>query len=394
MDRNPFQHDASVEYEYQTRKSENNKTVKINRSSDSKRWRGYNLQPEKQAIYIGLNFYLPKIERRDLTIYTNKITKTNRIDDMDIGVIWVARILDQKYEEVYIQAVKGTQREVHIGMAKRFLSEYSENNMGFGEGRLIHIVRLLETCSPKSLIILEEPETSLHEFAQNQFANYLIDVSFRRGHQIIFSTHSSAIIDPLPTVGRIMLSRDETGVVSYSGMSSMYVRNALSGGQEGHLVVCVEDKFAKLFLSEIIRKKKLNLLQRVNIIPFHGIDSVIKVIEYLQKCGIKSIGVLDGDQSHKSLKNSIKCLPGNEAPEKDIFLSVWSKKVMKDRYDFDLEHHISTHPKTDHHDFSKIAHNKTGVSQEVIEVDCIRAYIDNQPTDYAEKLLEWIEEHT
>ncbi|WP_169576974.1 AAA family ATPase [Sediminimonas qiaohouensis] len=153
-------------------------------------------------------------------------------------------------------------------MAKRFDAVYSENNMGFGEGRVIHTIRLLESCPVQSLVILEEPETSLHENAQYEFAKYLMDVSFRRGHQILFSSHASAMIRALPAEGRKMLSRGKDEVKIYDRLSSIHLRNALTEGNEGHLIVCVEDVFAQSLLREITRQKRPDLLRRIKVLPF------------------------------------------------------------------------------------------------------------------------------
>ncbi|MBK8177050.1 MAG: AAA family ATPase [Rhodospirillales bacterium] len=167
---------------------------------------------------------------------------------MEDGKKWASSILGNNYDEVFFQGVESATRKAELGMARRLYAVYSENNMGFGEGRVIHTIRLLESCPVQSLVILEEPETSLHEFAQYEFTKYLMDVSFRRGHQVIFSTHSSAMIRALPPEGRKMLARDRDGVKVYDRLSSIHLRNTLTEGNDGHLIVCVEDTFCSIFL--------------------------------------------------------------------------------------------------------------------------------------------------
>lgn len=330
------------------------------------------------------------MERRDLTIYAAKnITLGNRAEVED-GAMWASRILGNRYEDVFFQGVESAKRSAELGMAKRLGSIYSENNMGFGEGRVIHTIRLLESCPSQSLVILEEPETSLHEYAQYEFSKYLVDVSLRRGHQIFFSSHSSAMIRALPAEGRKMLSRDQDGVRVYDRLSSIHLRNALTEGHEGHLVVCVEDNFAQSLLREIIRPRRPELLRRIKVLPFGDAVAVKGAVIVLRKNNINVVGVRDGDQPEE-LPTKLRSLPGNCAPEKLIFLSEEGKCHLLSNYHFDLDQHLMAHPETDHHDYSGLAAKLTGTSREVIEADCIRAFLQAQTEGWAEDLVNWIE---
>lgn len=293
-DPHPITSDASVTFRYQTDVPTNEQELTVSRAV--KEWGGYKRQPERAAIYIGLAFYLPKVERKDLTIYSAKnITLSDRVE-VENGSTYVSRILGARYSDVFFQGVNSRTRSAELGMAERFGFKYSENNMGFGEGRVVHTVRLLETCPEQSLVVLEEPETSLHEFAQYEFTKYLMDVSLRRGHQIIFSTHSSVMIGALPPEGRKLLSRDENGVSVSDRLSSNQVRNALSDGHQGHLIVCVEDEFAQSVIRELIRKKAPDILKQIKIIPFGDAKSVANANSFLRQSGLRSIAIRDADQ--------------------------------------------------------------------------------------------------
>ena len=286
-DPEPFVPNASVEYKYQTGNQIEEQTLTIVRAT--KEWGGYKRQPEKASIYVGLAFYLPKVERRDLTIYSAHNIELSNREEVEDGAKWASRILGNTYDEVFFQVVKSSSRKAELGMACRFGAQYSENSMGFGEGRVIHTIRLLESCPSQSLVVLEEPETSLHEFAQYEFAKYLMDVSFRRGHQIFFSTHSSSMIRALPTEGRKMLSRTQDETTVYDRLSSIHLRNALTEGYDGHLIVCVEDEFAQSFLREIIKVRNQQLLKRVKILPFGDASAVKGAVEVLRKSGVNAI---------------------------------------------------------------------------------------------------------
>lgn len=386
-DPEPFRSDAAVEFRYQTSTPSASQSLRVYRAT--KEWGGYKRQPEKAAIYIGLAFYLPKVERKDLTIYAAKNIALAERTDVDQGNKWASRILGNTYEDVYFQGVKSSNRTAELGMASRLGAQYSENNMGFGEGRVIHTIRLLESCPVQSLIVLEEPETSLHEFAQYEFAKYLIDVSARRGHQIIFSTHSSAMIRALPPEGRKMLSRDENGVEVFDRLSSVHLRNALTEGHAGHLIVCVEDQFASAFLRELVKRHNKSLLKRILILPFGDAKAVKGALQVLKNAGIKAIAVRDADQAAIPAE-SLYTLPGNEPPEKTVFLSDAGRQILADEYGFNLGHHLTANPETDHHHYAKVAASKTGSQIEVLEADCIRAFLDSQDEELGADLVESI----
>lgn len=388
-DPNPFVDDASVEYSYQTTTENSDQNLTVTRVVQE--WSGYKRQPEKAAIYIGLAFYLPKVERPDLTIYSaKKIALTSR-QEVDDGAMWASRILGNNYTEVFFQGVASKNRSAELGMANRLGSTYSENNMGFGEGRVIHTIRLLESCPSQSLVVLEEPETSLHEYAQYEFAKYLMDVSFRRGHQIVFSSHSSSMIRALPTTGRKMLSRTNDGVTVYDRLSSIHMRNALTEGNDGHLIVCVEDEFAQSFLREIVKTTQPDVLKRIKIIPFGDAKAVHNAVKVINESGAKAIGVRDGDQP-ENITEKLNKLPGEVAPEKLVFMSNAGKNVLKEEYQFDLDQHLSSHPSADHHKFAREAAKITGTSREVVEADCIRRYLATVNGSDISELVSWIAE--
>lgn len=98
-----------------------------------------------------------------------------------------------------------------MGFASRFGARYSENHMGCGEGRLIRMIDAIENAPEKSLIVIEEPETALHQDAQHNLAVYFLQVCLRKKHQIIVTTHSPTIVDVMPMEARKKVERTATG---------------------------------------------------------------------------------------------------------------------------------------------------------------------------------------
>lgn len=386
-DPEPFSTDASVTYRYQTDRADQLQELTVSRKK--KEWSGYKRQPERNAEYVGFTVYIPKVERRDLSIYSAaNLTLTERRDIEDAAER-VSRILGSGYEEIYFQGIAAKSRSSELGIAKRFGTTYSENNMGFGEGRLVYTVRLLETCPEQSLIVLEEPETSLHESAQYEFVKYLMDVVDRRHHQIIFSTHSTVMMDALPPEGRKLLIRNAEGVKVFDNVSSSRIKTALSAGESGHFVICVEDKFAQSLLREILRRYDCSLLESVEILHFGNDRAVLSAKEVITHSGKHAIAVLDADQNSDE-KKGVYCLPGTQAPEKEVFHSRAAIEKLQTDYSFDFTGFQSAYSDFDHHKYAGHIAEKKNCSREVLESDCIRAFLDSVGPDWYANLCSQI----
>lgn len=391
VDPAPFTSDAAITFKYQTDKPDTLQELTVSRAS--KEWSGYKRQPERNTEYVGFTVYIPKVERRDLSIYNAGNMQLKDRVDIESAAKYVSRILGSAYDEVYFQGIAAHKREGELGMVKRYGATYSENNMGFGEGRVVYTVRLLESCPAQSLIVLEEPETSLHENAQYEFSKYLIDVCNRRGHQIIMSTHSSSIMSALPPEARKLLVRTDDGVKVYDRVSSTRIRTALSAGESGHAIICVEDKFAQSLLREVLRRYDKNLLSTVSIIPFGDTKAVVSAKEALEAAGHRAIAVRDADKG-ENLPQKIYKLPGTLPPEKDVFMHADVQKMLSDNYGVDFAAIVAATPDLDHHKFSDACMKVAQTSQEVLESDCIRTFLDGCEVNWASDLCEKIRDST
>jgi len=234
-------------------------------------------------------------------------------------------------------------------MAERWGAQYSENNMGFGEGRALYMVDLFENAPEQSLFILEEPETSLHEDAQRRLGKYLLDVAERRHHQIVLTTHSSAILDALPAMARKLLYRDVDGLDCFSGLSSTRARAILSGGAEPALTICVEDEFAKFLVVEILRRFRQDLLPVVEIIPIGDKTAVQSAVRLLRKLNRSAIGVRDGDVGADPLQH-LWSLPGHQPPERVVFTNPTVVTELQHSFGLDVAGFFQLHPGLDIHE--------------------------------------------
>ncbi|WP_354642926.1 ATP-dependent nuclease [Kitasatospora camelliae] len=220
-DPEPFTAGAQVQYLYAAGNDLGLQTVTVTRAA--KEWSGYKRQPQRATYYRGFTQFIPKVERRDLSIYGGASLELGDTSTLDpTAAEHVGRILAAPYEHLGFTEVLASKKTATLAMAGRGGRRYSENHMGTGEGRVLYMVNTLETAPPKSLIILEEPETSLHGDAQVRLAQYLVEVALRRGHQIILTTHSTAILGQLSRDSVVYLRRTPMGDVTATHGLSTY----------------------------------------------------------------------------------------------------------------------------------------------------------------------------
>jgi predicted ATPase len=393
---NPFINWASVQFQYAV-DSEELQSVKIVRNGNKAGWSDYSLRPEKPSFYIGLALFIPKIERKDFSIYNSyaMIVEKNKKRLFKLNILQnVSNILNSKYEEIAFQPITNgadPTKQKELGVARKHGHSYSENNMGFGEGRLMYMIDLLENKSDKSLFVIEEPETSLHEDAQYKFILYLMDVCNRKGHQIILSTHSSIILEALPPQGRKFIIRDKSGVKILDRVSAGRAKSLLTDGREKALTICVEDDFAKLVLEEAIRKfGEPKLLQSLQIAPVGDSDAVRNSLKLLlNDPKHKAIAIRDADKG-EDVTNKLYKLPGTLSPEKEVYENTEVQRVINEKYNIDIETIFAGLSNLDHHDYGKILAEKACCKEDTMNVDAIRAYLNIVGQEAFDNLLQVI----
>lgn len=390
FDPTPFTPGASVIFQYAAANSQL-QNLTISRTSNSN-WSGYARQPIKNSSYIGFALFIPKVERKDFSIYNSYglIEGNKRIISNSIK-IHVSSILNNNYTEIAFQEISDNVRKAELGIVEKYGYSYSENNMGFGEARLMYIVDILENSPDKSLFILEEPETSLHEDAQYKFVKYLMDVCERKGHQVIMSSHSSIILEALPPEGRKFLIRNSTGIKLLDRISANRAKSILADGQNKALIICVEDTFAALKLQEAIRKVKPELLSNIRISPMGDTKAVANAVDLLRSQKVVAIGVRDADKGDDKSRKLYK-LPGTLPPEKEVYENKNVQQVINTMYSIDIESIFSMEQDLDHHNYGKILSEKACCMEDVMNRDAIYAYFDTIGINIFNNLIQTIEQ--
>jgi predicted ATPase len=384
-DPTPFTNTAATKYHYQTDKPEEDQVVTISRVI--KEWSSYKRQPERSCFYVGFTLYIPKVERRDMSIYSSAQIQLTEKRDFLPDANNISKILGCAYDNVYFQGIKHKEKTAELGIASRYGYQYSENNMGFGEGRVVYMVHLLETSPEQSLFVIEEPETSLHESAQYELASYFVDVADRRHHQMIITTHSSSIMDAVPPDGRKFIHRDKTGVKVFDGFSSNRVRAALSQGHSGRTIVCVEDKFAKTFVVEMLRQRDPSCLRAISFLAVGDKKAVTSAKKLFDKTGVKSIAIRDADVE-PSEGERIYSLPGSMPPEKEVFSCPAVQARVEEELHVDFPALLATNAGLDHHDYVKRVAALSCSAEDHIRTCVIKWFLESKGKDWSKELVD------
>lgn len=374
-DPNPFGPNSLVKYAYNTNDPDNPQILTVARAN--KEWSGYKRQPDRACYYIGFTIYIPKVEQRDLSVYRGaQLTLTSQRPIPDMVREHVGRILGQPYDALHFQRITHGLRHGELGIASRFGAQYSENNMGFGEGRTLYLVDLLENSPEQSLFVIEEPETSLHENAQFELGKYLLDVCNRRHHQVVLTTHSSALLQCLPTESRLLLLRDENGVASFPMLSASRARSILSNGTHRELCVLVEDDFAKVLLTEMIRRIDRTLLRCLSIHEVGDTKAVRTAAVFMQRIKRAYVAVRDADIGPDPAIG-IFSFPGTMPPEREVFLNAAVQALISVEFGVQVNAVLIQRGVTDHHEYSKVIASEASTSPEYLRTLAIKCYLES-----------------
>jgi predicted ATPase len=391
LDPTPFRLDASIRYSYwqEVRKSAQ---VILTRSNSEKRWLGYRRLPSKPVYFAGMGLYLPKIEVRDFVVRNaTKLTVSEKTNIPERSKQWACNILNCNYDLMEANKVDHDGKISEVVTVKRANNSYSEANMGCGEGRVQHIIRILETLPEKSLVLLEEPETSLHPSAQHEFGKYLMDVCIRRRHQVFITTHSEYLLNALPSASRIYLDRSNSTIRPIKGITTSQAISLMTGGHNKALHILVEDDVAESVLAEIIRRTDPLFLKTVKIHRSGDTRTIQSVMKALQDTGLPVAAVRDGDKGDNRRENIFK-LPGSNPPEIEVLNDSSVKELLNTDYQTDLDDFLALNNGAHHHELYGRLSAQITISKDALIQQTTKAYTANLPLNEIDTLVKLLKE--
>jgi predicted ATPase len=218
---------------------------------------------------------------------------------------------------------------------------YSEAHAGSGEYAVVRLVDAIRRAPKRSLILLDEPEVSLHPGAQAELLRFIEREVLKHGHQVVMSTHSPSLAAGLPPQAIKVLGFDtnrQRVVLLADGCSPTeafaHLGHTTSGPTQPRLIV--EDDLAAEMVRASLRRYATTKLDTLEIVPFPGgADGIVKnVLSTLALAGVKKAGILlDGDQlpttastarDVKSYANAAKA-----ASDLDALKGIWAEQFHK-----------------------------------------------------------------
>ena len=246
---------------------------------------------------------LPQLQEKLL------IQRVRYLDVSDVAII--AKILGKPIVKVAMiehRFFGPTGYTVRLYLQKSVLSDretaYSEAHAGSGEYAVVRLVDAFRRAQERSLILLDEPEVSLHPGAQIQLLNFIESEVLIHGHQVVLSTHSPSLAAGLPKQAIKVFGFDATRqrvVLVANGCSPTeafaHLGQATTSSTTPRLIV--EDELAAEIVKASLRRHARTKLDSLNIVSFPGgADGVVKnVLPTFALMTDTKVGILlDGDQ--------------------------------------------------------------------------------------------------
>lgn len=178
---------------------------------------------------------------------------------------------------------------------------YSEAVAGSGESAVVLLVDYVLNASENTLILLDEPEVSLHPGAQSKMLDFLLKQTLEKNHQIILSTHSHSFVDGLPD-NAIKVFKSDPGSSKFiiepevpSGLA-FYELGAVS---PSHKKIIVEDRLAKSLICKVLENEfGAHITDLISVDYQLGGATYMKksMTQYFSYPEQKVFFILDGDQ--------------------------------------------------------------------------------------------------
>lgn len=188
------------------------------------------------------------------------------------------------------------------------------------------MVDRIEKLPSKSLLLLDEPEVSLHPEAQKRLICYILDVIKRKKLQIIITTHSTHIIEKLPKSAIKCFRMMEDGTIVIE--ENVFFQNAfleLGANLIDKKHIIVEDDLARMILNHILKAERLNELLQVEFYP-GGASNIKKytILTYSKTRVTNRYILFDGDQKKDDIPDFIRIPEADKTYEylKDVFKKV------------------------------------------------------------------------
>ena len=243
---------------------------------------------------------------------------------------WISYILGREYTEIVILnhsyfklpgATVRVQVADRVEDGEKIVRTYSEAYAGSGEYAVIMMVHYIYAAKRGSLILMDEPENSLHPESQRRLMEYILYETLTKKHQFIISSHSMYMSESLPNEARIALSLNADGFVKPH--MSVTHRDAFMGVGAapqvpvGKVAIKVEDGLAEAMVRHVLLGSDDRSIQDRYIIETVGSCSYAigtYIPADIRRNASDTLWILDGDCNYCEKDNIISRLDEKLGP--------------------------------------------------------------------------------
>jgi len=261
--------------------------------------------------------------------YTMKAQKPIVLSTEELEVI--SHILGKAYVEAKI--IEHDLYEHTKGFSVRYKTKglnYSEAFAGSGETAVVKLVHEVAQAEDYGLVLLDEPETSLHPGAQKKLMNFILQQTKLKKLQVVIATHSPDLIEGMPKEAIKILYENEV-TKKVAAAHNVYPSSAfihVGRSYQSKKMIVVEDVLAQKIVKRVLKQHGEQDLFDVSFFP--GGESRIKqesMVVYAKEEDIKHFilfdgdqdkgkldptSITDGDKNESTLKDKIKALMGQD----------------------------------------------------------------------------------
>jgi hypothetical protein len=180
-------------------------------------------------------------------------------------------------------------------------AKYSEAFAGSGEMAVVRLVQEVLAAPDNSLILLDEPEVSLHPGAQRRLSAFLLDEIKKKKHQVILTTHSPALIKDLPKEAiKVLCQNPESGRFSVrENLLPVEAFFHIEFIHENKKNLYFEDKLAKEIFTKVLNSNGIEKSNMFNLIYNPGGCTTISkefITVFCREVKSSNFIIFDGDQ--------------------------------------------------------------------------------------------------
>lgn len=195
-----------------------------------------------------------------------------------------------------------------------YISQY---NMSSGESMLISLIDFINNLTERNrytsekplLLLIDEAELALHPAAIDRLVDLFTRMLQRINLVVIFSTHSTEIINRILPRNIFMLDNHDGIVSSLNPCYPNYAIRNLYVPNGYDFIILVEDELAKAVVERLIRCNNICTSRLWYVVPSGDWAQTLKLQNDIQRSGLLGIGkrvisILDGDVQEQGNKKA------------------------------------------------------------------------------------------